>query len=195
MTQYLRVLSILPEHEWATNLNSYSMTQTHRNKGPKRQGIEWENLQWEMKTRSKENKSNSGDREALHKFMTYAKHIYWDTLFAGGNIPKVSRALSHTMLAKRTQTASETSAYRLIITAQLEGLVPPQWFLWGTVSSPRLALTSQLDKDTELKFPLSFHQGFWEKNPIQNTIKSAKWRISNRKAEVKLLPFLSNMVF
>lgn len=127
------------------------------------------NEKWRLEV--KKTKVIVGYQEALHKFMTYAKHIYWETLFAGGNIPKVSRALSHTMLAKRTQNASETSAYRLIITAQLEGLVPPQWFLWGTVSSPRLALTSQLDKDTELKFPLSFHQGFWEKNPIQNTIK------------------------
>lgn len=40
---------------------------------------------------------------------------------------------------------------------------PQPLLLWGTGSSPRLVLpTPLLDKVTELKLPLSFHQGFWE---------------------------------
>lgn len=80
-----------------------------------------------------------------------------------GEMPKVRRDLSQTMLAKNMRDTSDTDDYRLIATVHREESgsqkLQPCPLRGSTGSSPRLVLqTSLLNKGTEVKFPFSLFQ-------------------------------------
>lgn len=107
--------------------------------------------------------NNIWEQEALHKLKPYAKQIYQDILSQKENVQDQQRTKSDSVRKEDTEYHRHLCLRSDNHSPDRKVGSPKPPLLWRSFQSQKLDFPSQLDKDKELKFPLSFHQGFWEK--------------------------------
>lgn len=136
------------------------MTWTHRNKDPKQWGVRWEDQGRDIK--------NTEASQWLRSSKVIRKYSILPSFSGCKKMANVSRELS------QKNGGKENTGFLCHNCLRTDNHIP-----WGRVGSPETAVLtlwkywlqsqtslakSTLGQDTELKFPLSFHQDLWEKS-------------------------------